>query len=81
MTWGLFYWPKFLIAGSMFFLLPELFALITNASNTLSDYCWRELNVNVTFGEGQHSVAWWASLASWLVFTIIITLHIWWRSV
>lgn len=81
MTWGLAYWPSFLTVASAFFLVPELFALATSAQNTLSDYCWRELNVNMTFGHGPHTVAWWASIAAWLLFVIVITLHIWWRSV
>lgn len=81
MTWGLAYWPSFLTASSALFALPELIALFTNAQNTLSDYCWRELSVNVTFGHGAHTFAWWSSLIAWLLFVVIITLHIWWRSV
>ena len=80
-TWGLYYWPTYLTIGSLFFLIPELVALFTNAANTLSDYCWRELSVNVTFGHGAHTVAWWFSLVSWGMFIVLITMHIWWRSV
>ena len=81
MTWGLVYWPVYLTIASAFFLVPEIMALITNAANTLSDYCWRQLNVTMTFGHGAHTVAWWLSLMSWIMFVVIITLHIWWRSI
>lgn len=80
-TWGLVYWPKYLIVGSLFFILPELFALITNVNNTLSDYCWKELNVSLAYGTGQHTIAWWLSLVAWLLFFVAITIHIWWRGV
>ena len=81
MTWGLVYWPVFLIVGSAFFIVPELIALFTNAANALSNYCWHKLGVNVAFGSGAHTVAWWLSLVAWGMFVVIITLHIWWRSV
>lgn len=79
--WGYVYWPIYLIICSAFFLVPEILALLTNAANTLSDYCWHKLGVNVTFGNGPHTIAWWLSLISWGMFVVIITLHIWWRSV
>lgn len=78
--WGYAYWPKYLIVGSLFVLVPELYALFTNPKNTLSEYCWRELNVRVAWGAGQHTAAWWLSLAAWLLFVVAITGHIWWRS-
>lgn len=78
-TWGSTYWPIFLIIVSAFFLAPEILALFTNAANTLSDYCWRELSVNVAFGHGKHSVAWWLSLIGSVLAFIILVIHIWWR--
>ncbi len=80
-SWGLYYWPFFLILGSLLFLIPELIALFTNATNTLSGYTWRELNVHGGMHLNQHTVAWWLSLAAWLVFVVVITIHIWWKSV
>jgi hypothetical protein len=80
-TWGGYYWPFFLIVASLLFLVPELIALFTNATNTLSDYSWRELNVRGGLHFDQHTAAWGISLAAWLVFVIVITLHIWWKSV
>jgi hypothetical protein len=77
--WGNYYWPRGLAVVSVAFLIPELYALFTNPANTLSDYCWRELNVSASWGHGAHSVAWWLSLAAWLLFTVVITLHIWFR--
>lgn len=77
MSWGNRYWPVFLIVVSIAFLIPELYALATNAYNTLSDYAWRELNVTRAFEFTMHSVAWYASLSAWLLFVVVITLHIW----
>jgi hypothetical protein len=79
-VWGNTYWPAGLIAAFAAFAVPELYALFTNAQNTLSDYCWRELSVNVAFGHGIHTAAWWFSLILWAAFVVTITGHIWWRS-
>jgi hypothetical protein len=78
--WGNTYWPVGLTLVAVMFLVPESYALFTNSANTLSDYCWRELGVNIAFGHGRHTIAWWSSLAAWLMFTVIITIHIWWRA-
>jgi Trk-type K+ transport system membrane component len=78
--WGIIYWPVFLSVVSALFLIPELIALFTNAANTLSVYAWRELNITMISGHGPHTLAWWLSLISWLLFTVIITAHIWWHA-
>lgn len=82
-TWGLWYWPVFLTVGSLFVLVPETIALCTNAANTLSDYCWRELDVTnaLRFPAVAADYAWWLSFATWIMFVIVITIHIWFRSV
>lgn len=77
--WGNWYWPRGLIVVCVAFAIPELYALFTNVNNTLSDYCWRELNVNVAWGHGAHTAGWWASLILWVAFVATITGHIWWR--
>lgn len=81
MTWGKYYWPYFLILSSVLFLIPEIIGLITNASNTLSEYCWRELNVHSGLHLDQHGIAWWLSLVAWLLFVVVITAHIWYKSI
>lgn len=78
--WGNWYWPIGLCVMSALFVPAELFALLTGARNTLSDYCWRELGVSKALELSGHGAAWWASLTSWLLFVVIITLHIWYRS-
>lgn len=78
-TWGRLYWPFFLIVVSLLFLGPELIALFTNSANTLSGYSWRELHVGRIY-PSIHTVAWWVSLAAWVVSVIVVTLHIWWKS-
>ncbi len=75
MNWGKLYWPYFLILTSLTFGIPELAALFTNAKNTLSAYAHEELNVSAHMTV--HTVAWYVSLAAWLFFVVIITIHIW----
>lgn len=78
MTWGRLYWPYFLIVTSLAFMGPEIFALATNAKNTLSDYAWYELGVKApTESFSAHSAAWLLSLGMWLVVAIWLTYHIW----
>lgn len=77
-TWGLVYWPKYLIVASVFFLVPETYAFFTNADNTLSDFAWRELGIGGTIN--QHHSAWWFSLVAWIMFAVVITGHIWFRT-
>jgi hypothetical protein len=80
-TWGYYYWPTYITICAIAFLPVELYALITNqVQNTLSDYCWHELNVTRALTFDAHGIAWWASLIMWALFVIAITLHIWYRS-
>lgn len=82
-TWGLKYWPIFLIASSAWIVLalgiPELIALLTQVSthtdNTLSNYSWQELHVTTQLT--RHTVAWYVSFITWLTVVILLTLHIW----
>lgn len=79
--WGKIYWPIFLIVISVLFLPAEIYALVTNTANTLSIYCWQELDVTRALEITVHSTAWYLSFAAWLIFVVLITLHIWFRSV
>jgi hypothetical protein len=78
-TWGLYYWPSWIALWAFTFLPVELYAVFTNPANTLSDYCWHELNVTRALTFNAHGVAWWASLVMWGFFVVIITAHIWFR--
>lgn len=80
-SWGNYYWPFFLILVSALFLVPEIIGLVGNSANTLSDYCWRELNVNLAFNAGRHSVAWWISQFAFYVAVVLLAIHIWYRGV
>jgi hypothetical protein len=77
MTWGRVWWPVYLIIVSAAFLGPEIYALVSNWRNTLSQYTWHELNVSPHVNT--HTVAWTVSLVAWLMFVVVITAHIWWR--
>jgi hypothetical protein len=80
-VWGDYYWPAFLFAVAVMFAVPEIYALCTNTINSLTDYVHLQLNVNTaTVARGIHTLAWYASLAGWILFVIIITWHIWWIS-
>lgn len=76
-TWGLWYWPSFLVVVSVLFLPAEIFALVTNAANTLSDYSWREMGLPLSGHAPVHSAGWFLSLGSWLVIASWLTAHIW----
>lgn len=77
MTWGRYYWPIALIIISVMISFPEVFALATNHANTLSDYARYELNVSTRLTA--HTLAWWASLITWLLAIGTLTPHIWWN--
>ena len=79
-SWGLVYWPFAMVIMSAVFLPAEIWALFTNPANTLSEYCWHELNVTRALEISGHGVAWWASIVMWGFFVVAITLHIWYRS-
>ena len=78
MTWGKTYWPIFLIVTSLAFLGPEIYALVTNFRNTLSDYARYELNITTPHEAfTAHSAAWLLTLGVWLVIAFWLTFHIW----
>lgn len=81
-TWGMAYWPIFLIVTAVGFLVPELIALVTNTANTLSDYSWRELGLSINFrhpGNVMHNAAWILTLGAWLTASFFLTAHIWFQ--
>jgi len=83
MTWGIHYWPIFLIISAVWLLtgfgIPELIALFTSVSthtdNTLSHYAQSELGISAQFT--RHTLAWSLSLMAWVLVTTILTWHIW----
>ena len=82
-TWGLHYWPVFLILSATWLLLgfgiPELLAIFTQVSthtdNTLSAYAQQELHVSAQMT--RHTIAWYLTLITWTSLSIILTWHIW----
>jgi hypothetical protein len=79
-TWGKAYWPIFLIAVSLAFLVPEIVALATNVKNTLSDYAWYELDITTPQEHfSAHTAAWFLSLGMWLVIAVWLTYHVWFQ--
>lgn len=78
MTWGRQLWPVVLIIVSLLIIVPETWALLTNWSNTLSDYARYELGIN-TFQVplDKHTAAWFLTLILWSMFAGWLTYHIW----
>lgn len=75
-TWGLHYWPWYLILASLAFLVPETIAFFTGHQNTLSDYAWQELDIRTSF---HHTLAWGLSQGAFLLGAFVLYFHIWWR--
>jgi len=80
MKWGNVYWPIYLSVAAAFFLIPEVIALATNHFNDLSQYCWRELGVTKAWTLDLHTLAWWLSLFAWIITTVLLIFHIWFRA-
>jgi hypothetical protein len=70
-TWGRWYWPIWMVATFLFFIGPEVFALITNWKNTLSNWVWVALRVKT----GQSITDWTA--AHFLVGGMLIVVFGW----
>ena len=77
-TWGLYYWPYWMTLTALTFGVPELIALFTNTLNTLSDYSWYELGINARVSPSHP--AWFLSFTAWILFVVVITGHIWFRT-
>lgn len=78
-TWGNTYWPYFLIAVSLLFLVPETYALLTNSLNTLSDYAWRMLHVPTRGQHWSHTAAWLLTQGMYVVVSYWLWRHIWYH--
>ncbi len=76
-TWGVYYWPIVLTVMTFAILGPELYALFTNVSNTLSVWVWTEMRVN----PGDHFWAWTfgrlATFVIWCGLVFWLTWHFW----
>lgn len=75
--WGRLYWPIWLGVVTLTFLGPEIYALITNVDNTLSDWVWRSLNVSR--GQQDWTAAHFLVFGVWLVLVIWLTFHFFFR--
>ena len=79
-TWGNIFWPVFIIAVSVVFLVAESYALTTNVTNTLSDYAWRELGIPVNSTKPVlHTAAWLLSQGAFIVVAVWLWRHIWYH--
>jgi hypothetical protein len=80
MTWGKHYWPIYLLVALAVFLGPEIYALVTNWRNTLSNWVWTELHVSSqNFDIWKQSAPWYLILGLWLVLISWLTFHFFFR--
>lgn len=77
-SWGLIYWPAFIVAVLALFAGPELGALFTNPRNTLSDFAWYELGIGGRYDP--HSWIWWVALIATLSVMGVLIGHIFFRA-
>lgn len=75
--WGNWYWSVWLWFTTATLLGPEIYALITNARNTFSDYVWRALDV--TKDQQSWTAAHFLVFCGWLTLTIWLTFHFFFR--
>lgn len=75
--WGNKLWPIWLIVMTGTFLGPEVYALTTNANNTLSDWVWRQLNVSRA--QQDWTAAHFLVFGVWLTLVIWLTFHFFFR--
>ena len=74
-TWGNWYWPAFLVAQTMLFLGPEIYALIDNWRNTLSNWVWTSLNITKNESMSQWSATDFLLFGVWIVVVTWLTFH------
>lgn len=77
-TWGTWYWPVWLAVMSVTLLAPEVYALVFNVRNTLSDWVWRELEVT-TNQQLPWTAAHFLVFGAWLTVTAWLTWHFFFR--
>ncbi len=75
--WGERYWPVWLIVVLCTFLGPEIYALVTNSANTLSDWIWTILHVRSAQSPLKWSAAQLLTFGAWCVLVWWLTLHFW----
>ena len=81
-AWSLAYWPAYLAAAAVLLLVPEIYALVTNHANTLSDYVWRMLRVRPGQAVGAWDAARLLTFGAWCTAVAWLTGHFWfglWR--
>jgi len=69
--WGSWYWPSWLLVSVAAFLGPEIFALVTDWRDTLSNWVWTVLKIS-----GHESMAAW-NATDYLVFGCWLVLVTW----
>jgi len=73
--WGARFWPIFLLTFAIVGGAAEIFALITNARNTLSFWVWHELGTQRDLPPWDWSAATYLIFGLWLVVVTWLTFH------
>jgi hypothetical protein len=77
-TWGGWFWPVFLGVFAAVLLVFEIYALVTNVSNTLSDWVWRALHVTTPSPVWDWDAARLLTFGVWCVLICWLTEHFFW---
>jgi len=77
-TWGQWYWPLWLTIVLLAFLVPEIYALITNVRNTLSWWVWDQLDVS-PLATAPWTAAHLLVFGVWVLMNVWLTGHFFWR--
>lgn len=75
MMWGARFWPVFLLTALVVGVGAEIFALVTNAQNTLSAYVWNALKVQRNVLPWDWSATQFLIFGLWLVTASWLTFH------
>lgn len=75
-TWGKVYWPSYLAAALIAFLVAEIYSLVTvGGANTLSFWVWTQLKITSNEKMAQWSALDFLLFGQWMVIWIWLTYH------
>ena len=74
-TWGVWYWPTWLLVLLFGFLPAEIYALCTDWGNSLSAWVWRALKIAKNESWTSWSAADFLTFGAWLVLVTWLTGH------
>lgn len=74
-SWGDWYWPSWIIFNLASLGTPEIYALVTDWKNTLSNWVWTQLNITKNESISQWSAVDFLLFGVWMVAVTWLTFH------